>query len=123
MPSFSLYLNGASIPHGDQIKYLGVTIANGLKWNTHIINVIRKANKVLGMIRRCLGPASTKTCMNAFNSVVRPILEYASQVWAPFNLVSMWNAGTIQTKREAWHVFPKSHVCAFGRIERHVPFL
>ena len=31
----------------ESIKYLGVTITNDLKWNTHITNVCTKANRTL----------------------------------------------------------------------------
>ena len=36
----------------ESIKYLGVTITNDLKWNTHISNVCTKANRTLGFLRR-----------------------------------------------------------------------
>ena len=38
----------------ESIKYLGVTITNDLKWNTHISNVFTKANRTLGFLRRNL---------------------------------------------------------------------
>ena len=38
----------------ESIKYLGVTITNDLKWNTHISNVCTKANRTLGFLRRNL---------------------------------------------------------------------
>ena len=38
----------------DSIKYLGVTITNDLKWNTHIRNICTKANRTLGFLRRTL---------------------------------------------------------------------
>ena len=38
----------------ESIKYLGVTITNDLKWNTHISNVCTKANRALGFLRRNL---------------------------------------------------------------------
>ena len=102
MPNFSLNIDGENIPHSGQTKYIGVTIEKCLKWNTHVINVVRKANKVLGIIRRCLGPAQTKTCMNAFNSVVRPILEYASQVSAPHNASLSKDLDMVQRRAVRW---------------------
>ena len=36
----------------ESIKYLGVTITNDLKWNTHISNVFTKADRTIGFLRR-----------------------------------------------------------------------
>ena len=36
------------------IKYLGVTITNDLKWNTHVSNSCTKTNRTLGFLRRNL---------------------------------------------------------------------
>ena len=47
-------LEGTVLKHVDNIKYLGVTITNNLKWNTHISNICTKANKTLGFLRRTL---------------------------------------------------------------------
>ena len=58
----SYTLEGAVLENVDTIKYLGVTITNDLKWNTHISNICTKANRTLGFLsifdfprkRRCL---------------------------------------------------------------------
>ena len=36
----------------DQNPYLGVQFTNMLKWDTHINNILAKANKSLGFLRR-----------------------------------------------------------------------
>jgi hypothetical protein len=83
LPSFDLILNNIKIPKTNSIKYLGVNIHSTLRWSHHITKVCGKANKTLGIIRRCFHDASAKTSMAAFNSVVRPVMEYACQVWSP----------------------------------------
>ena len=64
----------------ESIKYLGVTITNDLKWNTHITNVCTKANRTLVYLRRnrysC--PLSIKEA--AYKG---PVLEYGSSVLDP----------------------------------------
>ena len=40
----SYTLEGAVLENVDSIKYLGVTITNDLRWNTHISNICTKAN-------------------------------------------------------------------------------
>ena len=47
-------LEGTVLENVESIKYLGVTITNDLKWNTHISNVYTKANRTLGFLRRNL---------------------------------------------------------------------
>ena len=47
-------LEGTVLENVEGIKYLGVTITNNLKWNTHISNVCTKANRTLGFLRRNL---------------------------------------------------------------------
>ena len=44
----SYTLEGTVLENVDNIKYLGVTITNDLKWNTHISNICTKANRTLG---------------------------------------------------------------------------
>ena len=39
----SYTLEGTVLENVDNIKYLGVTITNDLKWNTHISNICNKA--------------------------------------------------------------------------------
>ena len=55
-------LEGTVLENVESIKYLGVTITNDLKWNTHISNVCTKANRTLGFLRRnlCSCPPDVK---------------------------------------------------------------
>ena len=50
----SYTLEDTVLENVDNIKYLGVTITNDLKWNTHISNICTKANRTLGFLRRTL---------------------------------------------------------------------
>jgi len=67
----------------DKAKYLGVTISEDLKWESHINNICDKANKTLGFLRRNLNIGSTSVKEQAYKSLVRPSLEYACSVWDP----------------------------------------
>ena len=67
----------------DNIKYLGVTITNDLKWNTHISNICTKANRTLGFLRRTLFSCTQNVKEAAYKGMVRLILEYGSSVWDP----------------------------------------
>ena len=79
----SYTLEGAVLENMDNIKYLGVTITNDLKWNRHISNICTKANRTLGFLRRTLFPCPQNVKQAAYKCMVRPILEYGSSVWDP----------------------------------------
>ena len=97
-PDFNLVLNDEQIPASDNLKYFRLTMSNDMKWGPHILNVTKKANRTLGMIRRCLHTADSKTKLLAFNTVVRPILEYATQVWSPREVGLIKSIDTIHRK-------------------------
>ena len=68
----------------DAAKYLGVTISKDLSWNTHINNITSTANKTLGFVKRNVVTKNKDIKTMAYNSLVRPEVEYASVVWSPY---------------------------------------
>ena len=79
----SYTLEGAVLENVDNIKYLGVTISNALKWNTHNSNICTKANRTIGFLRRTLFSCPQNVKEAAYNGMVSPILEYGSSIWDP----------------------------------------
>ena len=74
---------GQPFANVDQHDYLGITIASDLRWNSHCNNVFKKSNKTLGLLRRTLAPCSEDVKTKAYESLIRPGLEYASEAWCP----------------------------------------
>ena len=72
------------LSHVDSAKYLGVTITSDLSWNKHINNITFKANNTLSFLKRNLQINNTTLKTTAYQTLVRPQLEYASSVWDPF---------------------------------------
>ena len=64
-------------------KYLGVTIQDDLKWNSHVTNITKKTNNALAFLRRNIRIKSTDLKTNAYKALVCPLVEYASTVWDP----------------------------------------
>ena len=64
-------------------KYLCTFIQDDQQWNSHVREVKAKATKTLGLLRRNLSHCSPKVKEQAFNSLVRPRVEYATPVLAP----------------------------------------
>lgn len=78
------FLNNSKINNVNSHPYLGVELSSDLKWAKHITNMEAKANRLLGLLTRTLKTADTKTRKIAYETLMRPVLEYGSQVWDPF---------------------------------------
>ena len=76
----SYSLEGTILDNVEKIKYLGVTITNDLKWNTHVSNICIKANRTFGFLRRNLAAYPLDVKESANKGLVRPVLEYGSSV-------------------------------------------
>ena len=78
------HLGGCTLSMVTQYPHLGVTISNTMSWQNHLNNITSRANRVLGLIKRNLGGTSQKLRQEAYFSLVRPHLEYCSNVWNPY---------------------------------------
>ena len=77
----SYKLEGTVLENVDNIKYLGVTITNNLKLNTHISSICTKAIRTLRFLRRTLFSCPQNVKEAAYKGMVRTFLEYGSSVW------------------------------------------
>ena len=72
-----------SVPGG---KYLGVHISKDLSWNSHIQQTTAKATRSVGFLRRKPTRMPSDVKAQAYTTLVRPVLEYASSVWDPYTI-------------------------------------
>ena len=89
---------GVTLEAATHQTYLGVEITNDLSWNTHIKKICRKANNALNFIRRNLYDCPTNIKETAYNALVRPHLEYSSNVWDPYLQNDITSIEKIQRK-------------------------
>ena len=76
-------LHGQVLEAVEHAKYFGLDIGNKLNWNHHIQNVTTKSNKTLGYLRRNIRTKHKGIRQTAYQTLVRPQVEYASPVWSP----------------------------------------
>jgi hypothetical protein len=76
-------LKGTTQTMDKTTKYLGVDIHSTLSWNTHIDRTTKKANNMLGFLRRNLRHSFQATKVNAYKTLVLPHLEYCASIWNP----------------------------------------
>ena len=83
-PCSVYHLNGYIITAEDHQRDLGVSISNTLNPRQHIQNCVEKANKKLAMIKRTFTLKTKETIIPAYKALVRPLLEYCQEIWAPW---------------------------------------
>ena len=65
-------------------KDLGVIIDNELKYHVHAASATKKANQVLGIMKKSYYTRDAKTMPTLYKSMARPHLEYGNAIWGPF---------------------------------------
>ena len=65
-------------------KDLGVYVDGKLCSNDHITNVVKKCNKLSGMIVRTITYKNKDIMIPLFKSLIRPVIEYGNTVWCPY---------------------------------------
>ena len=84
-PKHTYSFCGQQLQSIDSHPYLGDCFNNTLTWNDHIQDISKKAQRVLGLVRRNLWGCNKKIKSSAYTTLIRPLLEYASCVWDSSN--------------------------------------
>ena len=95
-----LLLNNACIERVHSYKLLGLNIYDGLKWNEHVSAICSKAASRLHFLKLLKrAQVSVDDMLHFYQSVIRPVTEYACAVWSSSltkpNLNS-WNQSNIE---------------------------
>ena len=106
--SMDYSLKGHTLDKEDYTKYLGVELQSSLSWNRHIDQTVKKANSMLGFLRRNLRVNSEQTKATASCSMVRPLLEYFSTVRSPYTHEYVHKLEMVQ-RRAARYVTNRYH--------------
>ena len=79
-------------------KYLGITISNNLSWNAHVNATVKKANNSLAFLGRNLARCPKHVKAQSYQTMVRPILEYASYSWDPYTFTNIHQLEAVQRR-------------------------
>ena len=80
---FEYKINNKTLSSVKHHPYLGIELDSNLKWNHHIENITLKGNRALNFLRRNLTNCPSTIKEKAYNTLVRPCIEYCSSVWDP----------------------------------------
>lgn len=76
-------IHGKTLQQVDQAKYLGINIQSKISWSSHVASTARKADGTRAFLQRNMRTCPKPIREQFYNSLVRPIMEYASPVWDP----------------------------------------
>ena len=65
-------------------KDLGITFDANLNFDNHISNITKKANQMLGIIKRTFTFMDKQTFLLLYKALVRSHLEYGNVIWNPY---------------------------------------
>jgi hypothetical protein len=81
IPEFNFTFNGRITPITNSHKQLGVAFSSYAKWNIHIENILLSIYKHLNVLRKLKYKHSRKNLEILYLVYIRPIFEYACEVW------------------------------------------
>uniref|UniRef100_K7EYK1 Reverse transcriptase domain-containing protein n=1 Tax=Pelodiscus sinensis TaxID=13735 RepID=K7EYK1_PELSI len=82
-PNYTYNMMGANLATSNQERDLGVIMASSLKMSTQCAEAVKKANRVLGIIKKGTENKMKNILLPLYKSMVRPHLEYCVQMWSP----------------------------------------
>ena len=111
-------LDGIQLELLDNYRDLGIQIDSKLKFHIHTDTVVKKAYRVLGLIRKSFECKDYDVIVKLYKSLVRPIIEYNNVLWGPFYVSDNQKIERIQ--RKATRIIPSiSHLSYHDRL-RHL---
>ena len=97
-PRTAYTLQGSPVSEAASEKDLGVLITNDLKFSAQCIAAEKKANRILGYIKRQFNYRNKQTVLTLYHALVRPILEYAVQFWSPTLVADITRLEKVQAR-------------------------
>ena len=91
-------MKGKILKYVQKHRYLGVTKASDLNWKYHIETIVGKADRTLAFIEQNLKHCPQEINIQAYETLVRPILEYSSTVWDPCRINQVEKIETAQRR-------------------------
>ena len=81
LPDITIRINGFALSRSKFFKYLGVTIDENLKWDSHIKQVETTISRNIGLIGRSQRFLNSSCLILLYNALILPFFNYCLQIW------------------------------------------
>ena len=85
-PNNDYLYNGSFISVSETVCDLGVVVDGCLSFDKHVDSIVRRAYMRIGVLFKGFVSRDINVLRQAYITFIRPILEYASNVWSPYKL-------------------------------------
>ena len=85
-PKLNFFFDNKNIPLTDHHKHFGIYFSNDAKWNFHIDSIIKSSTKYISTLRKLKYTLSRKNLEKMYLVFIRPLLEYACELWDNCNI-------------------------------------
>uniref|UniRef100_K7GG65 Reverse transcriptase domain-containing protein n=1 Tax=Pelodiscus sinensis TaxID=13735 RepID=K7GG65_PELSI len=82
-PNYTYSMMGANLAMTNQERDLGVIVDSSLKTSTQCAAAVKKANRMLGNIKKGIENKTQNILLSLYKTMVRPHPEYCVQLWSP----------------------------------------
>src|SRR6218665_3955356 len=81
---FQYNVGGVTLRASEEERDLGVIMHSSAKPSRQCVEAAKRANRILGMIKRTIVSREQDVALRLYKSLVRPHLEYCVQAWSPY---------------------------------------
>lgn len=100
-PRHNLKIENKEIPWEKQVKYLGITLDEDMKFSKHVQATKKKANQMLGNLYPLLNPKSKLSLENKitlYKTMILPIILYGIEVYSTTTKQNLYQLQIVQNK-------------------------
>ena len=95
---YSYSIDTITLHQTSLIKDMGVLMDDQLTFTAHIAKISLEGNRALGLVKQTFACITPDIFKIVYKSLIRPKLEYASQVWSPFLIKDIQKLEKIQRR-------------------------
>ncbi len=77
----NIKIGNKSIPQATKSKYQGMQVENTLRWNAHIVQLVKKLSSKIGILRRRRHIVPPAILLQLYNAIVVPHFDYGDIVY------------------------------------------
>ena len=121
---YDYHLCQVDLQRVNEEKDIGVMIKSKLTWETQVLMVSTRANKLLGLLRRtCPMLTDVKVRRSLYLALLKSQMSYTTEVWSPSHSTLKQKAERVQGRATRWILQIKQGELSYNKRLIHLDLL